>query len=167
MNAHLLNTLLTSQAGYAALILRVPVGIVLAAHGAQKLFSWFGGYGLEGTGQWMASIGLEPGYLMALLAGSAEFFGGIALIIGLLARPAAAVAAFAMLVAILAAHFEHGLFLTNNGYEYALTLFAATTALAIQGAGSLSVDNWIKGLLANNDTSTLTDTSSSEQAAAN
>ena len=57
-----LHSLLSSNAGMAALILRVPVGLILAAHGAQKLFAWFGGYGLEGTGQWMASIGLEPGY---------------------------------------------------------------------------------------------------------
>ena len=154
MNANMIKTLIDSNAGYAALALRIPVGIVLAAHGAQKLFGWFGGYGLEGTGQWMASIGLEPGYLMALMAGSAEFFGGIALELGLLTRPAAAVSAFAMLVAIFAVHFEHGLFLTNNGYEYALTLVAATTALAIQGAGSLSVDNWLKTLLDQNATST-------------
>ena len=94
-------TLLATNAGIAGLILRVPVGIVFVAHGAQKLFGWFGGYGLEGTGQWLASIGLEPGYLMALLAGGAEFFGGIALIIGLLTRPAAAVTAFAMLILFL------------------------------------------------------------------
>lgn len=148
MNKQNLQKLLGSDAGIAALVLRVPVGIILAAHGAQKLFGWFGGYGLEGTGQWMASIGLEPGYLMALLAGSAEFFGGLALVLGLLTRPAAAVSAFTMLVAIFSVHFEHGLFLTNNGYEYALTLFAATVALAIQGAGSYAADNAIARSLA-------------------
>ncbi len=143
MNKQTLHKLLKSDAGLAALALRVPVGIILAAHGAQKLFGWFGGYGLEGTGQWMASIGLEPGYLMALLAGSAEFFGGLALALGLLTRPAAAVSAFTMLVAIFSVHIEHGLFLTNNGYEYALALFAATVALTIQGAGSYAADNAI------------------------
>lgn len=70
----LLQKLTTSNAGYSALALRIPVGIIFMAHGAQKLFGWFGGYGLEGTGQWMASIGLGPGMLMAFLAGSAEFF---------------------------------------------------------------------------------------------
>ena len=138
MNTQLINKALSSDAGIAALALRIPVGIVLAAHGAQKLFAWFGGYGLEGTGQWMASIGLEPGYLMALLAGSTEFFGGLALVLGLLTRPAAIVSAFTMIVAIFSVHISHGLFLTNNGYEYALTLLAATVALAIQGAGSYS-----------------------------
>ena len=59
--------------------LRIPVGLIFAAHGAQKLFGWFGGYGLEGTGQWLASVGFQPGFLMALLLGSAEFFGGLAL----------------------------------------------------------------------------------------
>merc|ERR1712023_420967 len=131
MNTSLIKTVLHSNAGFAALVLRVPIGLILAAHGAQKLFAWFGGYGLEGTGQWMASIGLEPGYLMALLAGGAEFFGGLALVLGLLTRPAAVVAAFTMLVAIFAVHIGNDLFMANNGYEYALTLFAATVALAI------------------------------------
>lgn len=123
------------------MVLRVPVGLVLAAHGAQKLFGWFRGYGLEGTGQWLASIGLEPGYLMALLAGGAEFFGGLALVLGLLTRPAALVAAFTMLVAIFSVHIGNGLFMSNNGYEYALTLLVVTVALAMQGAGRFAVDN--------------------------
>ncbi|MBB1290873.1 DoxX family protein [Pseudoalteromonas sp. SR43-6] len=145
----LLNTLLSSKAGVAALILRVPVGLILAAHGAQKLFAWFGGYGLEGTGQWMASIGLEPGYWLAMMAGSAEFFGGIALAIGLLTRPAAVVASFTMLIAIFSVHISNGLFMANNGYEYALTLLVVTVVLAIQGAGSFSLDNVLAKKLAN------------------
>lgn len=138
-----ITSLLTSNAGWGSLILRVPTGITLAAHGAQKLFAWFGGYGLEGTGQWMASIGLEPGYLMALLAGSAEFFGGLALLLGLLTRPAAVVTAFTMIVAIFSVHIQNGLFMANNGYEYALALLAITVALAVQGGGKLALDNLI------------------------
>ncbi|MEZ8545935.1 DoxX family protein [Vibrio cyclitrophicus] len=145
MNKQMFNKVIQSNAGFAALVLRVPVGIVLAAHGAQKLFGWFGGYGLEGTGQWMASIGLAPGYLMALMAGSAEFFGGLALMFGLLTRPAAVVNAFAMLVAIFSVHISHGLFISNNGYEFALALFAATFALAIQGGGKFAIDNRLFG----------------------
>ncbi|KGY12680.1 DoxD-like family protein [Vibrio tubiashii] len=141
MSKQRFNQLLLSEAKISPLLLRVPVGIVLAAHGAQKLFGWFGGYGLEATGQWMASIGLGPGYLMALLAGSAEFFGGIALAIGLLTRPAAAVSAFTMLIALFSVHAQNGLFLSNNGYEYALILLAATTALVFQGGGRFSADN--------------------------
>jgi len=143
LNKTKLQALLASNAGMAALTLRIPVGIILLAHGAQKLFGVFGGYGLEGTGQWMASIGLEPGYLMALLAGSAEFFGGLALILGLLARPAALLAAFTMLVAIVTVHLENGLFLSNNGYEFGLALLAAAVSIVFAGGGSLSVDNVI------------------------
>lgn len=132
-----------SNATLGSLALRIPVGVILAAHGAQKLFGWFGGYGLEGTGQWMESIGLAPGFLMALLAGSAEFFGGLFLIIGLLTRPAALVSAFTMVIAIFSVHIDNGLFMSNNGYEFALALFAATLALTFQGAGSISVDNVI------------------------
>ena len=141
MNKQLLNKLFTTNDSLANLVLRVPTGIILAAHGAQKLFAWFGGYGLEGTGQWMESIGLAPGFLMALLAGSAEFFGGLALIIGFLTRPAALVSAFTMVIAIFSVHAANGLFMTNNGYEFALTLLAATGALAIQGGGKFSIDS--------------------------
>ena len=151
MNKQTIFKTLNTNAGAAALALRIPVGIILAAHGAQKLFGWFGGYGLEGTGQWMASIGLEPGYLMALLAGSAEFFGGLALVLGLLTRPAALVSAFTMLVAIFSVHIGNGLFMSNNGYEFALTLFAASAALTIQGAGSFAVDNWLAEKLMGHD----------------
>lgn len=147
MNTSIISKILETNAGFGSLALRVPVGIILAAHGAQKLFGWFGGYGLEGTGQWMASIGLEPGYLMALLAGSAEFFGGLALILGLLTRPAAAVSAFTMLVAIFTVHFSNGLFMSNNGYEFGLALFAMTAALTIQGGGRLSLDNVLVAFL--------------------
>lgn len=128
----LIQKLAQSNAGFGALALRVPVGIIFMAHGAQKLFGWFGGYGLEGTGQWMASIGLGPGVLMALLAGSAEFFGGLFILLGLLTRPAAASLAVTMLVAIFAVHFENGLFMSNNGYEFGLALLAASVSLAFQ-----------------------------------
>lgn len=139
------NRVLVTDNGSAGLVLRVPVGIVFVAHGAQKLFGWFGGYGLEGTGEYFASIGLSPGYLMALLAGAVEFFGGLALIAGLLVRPAAAALAFTMLVAMFAAHFDNGFFLDNGGYEYALTLFGASLALLFGGAGRFSVDRAIVG----------------------
>ena len=140
MQTSLFNKTLQTKAGSAAFILRVPIGLILAAHGAQKLFGWFGGNGLAGTAQWLSSMGIEPGYLMALLAGGAEFFGGLALVIGLLTRPAALVAAFTMLVAIFSVHIGNGLFAADGGYEYALTLFVALIALAIQGGGYLSVD---------------------------
>jgi putative oxidoreductase len=146
MNPSILKNLIDSDRSLAPLALRIPVGIIFMAHGAQKLFGSFGGHGLEGTGQWMASIGLEPGWLMALLAGGAEFFGGAALLLGLLVRPVSAVLAFTMLVAIFAVHFEHGLFLANGGYEFALSLLAVSGALMISGAGRWSLDRYLVGL---------------------
>ncbi|MGF1736959.1 DoxX family protein [Photobacterium satsumensis] len=136
----LIKKLAQSNAGFGALALRVPVGIIFIAHGAQKLFGWFGGYGLEGTGQWMASIGLGPGMLMALLAGSAEFFGGLFILLGLLTRPTAIALAFTMVVAIFSVHFENGLFMSNNGYEFGLALLAASVSLAFSGAGKAALD---------------------------
>jgi putative oxidoreductase len=136
----LVKKVMATDTSFGQLALRIPIGIIFVAHGAQKLFGWFGGYGLEGTGQWMASIGLNPGYLMALLAGSAEFFGGLALILGLLVRPAAAVLAFTMITAIFAVHIGNGLFMSNDGYEFGLALLAASVALAIGGAGRGSLD---------------------------
>jgi putative oxidoreductase len=138
--SNVLQRLLATDASWAPLSLRIPIGIIFVAHGAQKLFGAFGGYGLEGTGQFMASLGLTPGYLMALLAGSAEFFGGLALLFGVLVRPAAAALAFAMVIAIFSAHFSKGLFLANGGYEFGLALLAASVSLLISGGGRLSVD---------------------------
>ena len=135
--------ILSTNAGWGALALRVPVGIIFAAHGAQKLFGWFGGYGLEGTGGWMDSIGLSPGVVMAFLAGAAEFFGGIALVLGLLTRPAAFALSIAMLVAIFAVHIQNGLFMSNNGYEFGLALLAASVSLLFSGAGKASVDSML------------------------
>ncbi|MEZ9890386.1 DoxX family protein [Vibrio breoganii] len=144
MSTSLINKLVTSNPSWSTLALRIPIGITFMAHGAQKLFSWFGGYGLEGTGQWMESIGLAPGYQMALMAGSAEFFGGIALLLGLLVRPTALVLAITMLVAIFTVHIENGLFMSNNGYEFGLALLAASVSLMLSGAGRLSLDNILK-----------------------
>ncbi|WP_417666371.1 DoxX family protein [Pseudidiomarina sp.] len=144
----LFKKLTATDAGIGALVLRVPIGIIFIAHGAQKLFGWFGGYGLEGTGGWMESIGLAPGVLMAFLAGAAEFFGGIALVLGLLVRPAGAVLSIAMLVAIFSVHIGNGLFMSNNGYEFGLSLLAASAALIFTGAGKASVDAWLQQKLA-------------------
>ena len=129
-----------TTAGLDTLPVRIGAGVIFVAHGAQKLFGWFGGYGLEGTAGWMASIGLEPGLLMATMAGSAEFFGGLLLIAGLWVRPVALVLAITMIVAISTVHLQHGLFLANNGYEFGLALLAICLGLAVRGAGSLSAD---------------------------
>jgi putative oxidoreductase len=140
----LINKITTTATGLDTLPLRVGAGVIFAAHGAQKLFGWFGGYGLEGSGGWMASIGIEPGVLMAALAGGAEFFGGLFLIVGLLVRPAAVVLAITMVVAIAAVHLQNGLFMSNNGYEFGLALLVISVGLAIRGAGSISLDRLLQ-----------------------
>ena len=139
----LIHTVLGSRAGYGLTVLRIFVGIIFAAHGSQKLVGWFGGGGLAGTAQWMESIGLAPGTLMAVLAGGTEFLGGLALIVGLLARPAALGLSFTLLVAIFSVHISNGLFMANNGYEFALALLGGTVAVLLEGAGKLSIDGAI------------------------
>lgn len=139
----LIKTVFATRAGYGLTIVRILVGIIFVAHGGQKLFGLFGGYGLAGTAQYMESLGLTPGYVMASLAGGAEFFGGLALIIGLLARPAALVLIFMSLVAIFSVHIHNGLFMANNGFEFALSLLGALIAILIEGPGKLSLDRAI------------------------
>jgi len=142
-----INTLITTKLGLDTLPVRLGAGVIFAAHGAQKLFGWFGGYGLEGTAGWMESIGLAPGTLMAALAGGAEFFGGLLLIAGFLVRPTAVVLAITMLVAIVTVHLQNGLFMSNNGYEFGLALLVISIGLALRGAGSLSIDSLLQNKL--------------------
>ncbi len=125
----------------AFLPLRLGIGVVMVGHGAQKLFGWFGGYGLEATGQFFAeSLGLKPGIVMALLAGGTEFFGGLLLILGLFTRAAGVAIAGTMAVAIITVH-SSAFFASNNGMEYPLTLLLGALTLAIGGAGKFSVDS--------------------------
>tara|TARA_B110000967_G_scaffold157256_1_gene162369 strand:- start:3249 stop:3683 length:435 start_codon:yes stop_codon:yes gene_type:complete len=132
--------LLTTSNTVAFLPIRLGVGVVMIAHGAQKLFGWFGGYGLQGTGQFFAeTLGLKPGVLMAALAGGTELIGGLLLIVGLLTRVAGISLAGTMAVGIITAH-PGAFFASNNGMEYPLTLLLASLTLAIGGGGAFSVD---------------------------
>ena len=142
------STITKTEQSLSTLPLRLIAGILFTAHGGQKLFAWFGGYGLEGTGQWMESIGLAPGYLMALMAGSVEFFGGFLLLVGLFTRPTSFILAITMIVAIFTAHIDNGLFMAANGYEFALTLLAISISLMFSGSGKLSLDNEVAKRLA-------------------
>ena len=121
-------------------ILRLVLGLVLAAHGSQKLFGLFGGYGIKGTGGWMESIGIKPGALFATLAGLGEFLGGLGVAAGLLTPLAAAGVVIVMIVAIASTHIKKGLWNSNGGYEYPLIIIAGAIALALTGPGSISLD---------------------------
>jgi len=122
------------------LILRLVVGLTLAAHGAQKLFGWFGGYGLTGTGGFLEQLGFFPGRRHALFAGLAELSGGVLLALGLATPLAATLIISVMFVAIATVHLKHGFFNHNQGYEYNLTLAVVALSVAIIGAGPVSVD---------------------------
>ncbi|ASS66641.1 MULTISPECIES: DoxX family protein [unclassified Paenibacillus] len=122
------------------LILRVVAGLLFAAHGTQKLFGWFGGYGIKGTAGWLESLGAKPGVLMAVLAGLSELLGGLLLALGLWVWIAAALIIIPMLVAIAKVHGANGIWATSNGYEYNLILIAIALAVAFTGAGAYSID---------------------------
>lgn len=122
------------------LVLRVVLGLSLAAHGAQKLFGWFGGYGIAGTGGWLESIGLKPGKPLAFLAGAGEFFGGLALAVGFLTPVAGITVALVLFVSIVTAHKGKGFWNTNGGSELPLLIIASALALALTGAGAYSID---------------------------
>lgn len=121
-------------------LVRVTTGLLLMPHGAQKLFGWFGGYGLTGTGQYFeTTLGMYPGFAFALLAGLVEFFGGLALVLGLLTRPAALAVAVFMAVA-LSTHIPNGLFWTNGGIEYPLMWGLLALAIFFRGGDRYSLD---------------------------
>ena len=119
-------------------LLRVGIGGVFVAHGAQKLF----GFGISGLSGFMAQIGVPFPTLSAVLVTAAEFLGGLALVVGFGTRLAAIPIAFSMLVAALTVHLKGGFFLPN-GIEYVLVLFLASVALVLTGSGALSVDRWL------------------------
>lgn len=122
-------------------LVRIVAGALLVPHGAQKLFGWFGGYGLEATGQFFGSqLGMNPGIVFAALAGFVEFFGGLALVLGLLTRTAAVGVAILMAVA-LTVHLPKGLFWTAGGFEYPLMWGLVAIAIAIHGSGRYALDN--------------------------
>jgi putative oxidoreductase len=122
------------------LMLRMTVGLTLAAHGAQKLFGWFNGPGLDGTAQGLEHLGYFPGRRHALMAGLVEIGGGLLLALGLLTPLAAVLVCSVMIVAALTAHVRQGFFITSGGFEYNLVLGVAGLTLAFTGPGALSLD---------------------------
>ncbi|MCH8810128.1 MAG: DoxX family protein [Proteobacteria bacterium] len=122
-------------------LIRAATGLMLMPHGAQKLFGWFGGYGLEGTGGYFAqNLGLEPGLFWAALVGGVEFFGGLFLALGLLTRPAALAIVVIMAVAVITVHLPNGFFWNAGGYEYPLLWGVIALAIAFKGGAELSLD---------------------------
>ncbi len=122
------------------LIARLLVGGALAAHGAQKLFSWFGGSGPAGTGAFFAQLGFRPGPLFAVAAGLGEFVGGLLTLFGLGGAIGPALIVLVMLVAIFSVHISKGFWNANGGWELPGMNIAAALAIAFAGNGSYSID---------------------------
>jgi len=124
------------------LVLRLVVGLVIAAHGSQKLFGWFGGPGLTGTTGWLSGMRLRPAKVWAIMAGVSEFGGGLLLALGLLSPLGSLGIASAMLMAIILAHWPR-FWAMDGGFEYPLLNLAAALALAITGPGRYALDSAI------------------------
>jgi putative oxidoreductase len=122
------------------LLARAIIGLALAAHGSQKLFGWFGGYGIKGTGGFFESLGFRPGALFATLAGLSEFFGGLFVLAGFAGPIGPALIISTMLVAIFTVHLSKGFWNSNGGWELPATNIAAAIAFATLGYGAISVD---------------------------
>lgn len=125
------------------LIIRILFGAAITAHGAQKLFGVFGGYGLSGTGGFFESIGFRPGKPSAAMAGLNEFGGGVLLALGLFTPIGAAAILATMTVAIFSVHWKNGFFVTNNGIELPFLNATVAVGIALTGAGKYSIDSFL------------------------
>ncbi len=122
------------------LVVRVVIGFIMAAHGAQKLLGWWGGYGLRGTGQFFEQLGFQPGPAFAAAASVSEIVSGLLVAFGFLGPIGPALMISVMIVAAMTVHWEHGLFAANNGIELPLLYGATAFGLALTGFGDYSVD---------------------------
>jgi putative oxidoreductase len=125
-------------------ILRLVAGLLIAAHGSQKLFGWFGGYGIAGTGGFFEALGFRPGRVFSAAAAISEVVGGLLIVAGFLGPLGPAVVLAVMIVAAKSVHWENGLFATANGIELPLLYGAVAAALALTGPGAYSLDSLLE-----------------------
>ena len=126
------------------LVLRLVLGLTLAAHGAQKLFGWFGGPGLPGFAANLEELGVRPGRVWAAVSAGIEFGGGLLVALGLLTPVAALFLVGDLLIAILTVHITRGFWNHDGGYEFPLALIGGFVALSLVGPGELSIDRVIR-----------------------
>jgi putative oxidoreductase len=125
----------------ALLVIRLVFGLGLAAHGAQKLFGWWNGPGLQGFAGWLASMNMRSPKMAALMAAVSEFAGGLLFALGLLTPLAALMMTAVMLTAIATVHWNKGFFNSDGGWEYNASIITAAVAVAITGPGTYSLDH--------------------------
>jgi putative oxidoreductase len=126
--------------GTGLLVARLVFGLLMVAHGTQKLFGWFGGYGLAGTGGFFDSLGFRPGRAFAAAASVTEIAGGLLLALGFLGPVGPALIISVMIVAAVSVHWKHGLFAATNGIELPLLYAAMAFTIALTGPGVFSFD---------------------------
>lgn len=129
-----------TTAATGLLVARVVLGLLMAAHGSQKLFGWFGGHGLAATGGMFESLGFRPGKMFATVAAATEFTSGILVVLGLLGPIGPALMISVMIVAAASVHLRNGLFAASNGIEVPLLYATGAAALALTGPGAYSLD---------------------------
>ncbi|MEG8182173.1 DoxX family protein [Nocardia terpenica] len=125
-------------------LLRLAVGLTMAAHGTQKLFGWFGGGGIDGTGRFFAASGYPASKAMAVIAGLSETLGGLGIVVGLL-TPLAAAAVIGTLINAIAVKWDGGFF-APKGVEYELLLALAAASIALTGPGRYALDRFVPGV---------------------
>jgi len=122
------------------LLVRLVVGLLMAAHGSQKLFGWFGGHGIAGTGMFFEQLGFRPGRFFATVASVTEVVSGLLVAAGLLGPIGPALMLSVMIVAAVSVHWKNGLFAQSNGIELSLFYGTVAVALALIGFGQYSLD---------------------------
>ncbi len=132
---------MTVAVSVAFFVVRLILGLGLMAHGTQKLFGWFGGHGIAGTGGFFEGIGFRPGRMFALMAALGETIGGLLTVLGLGGALGPVLIVIVMLVAIGSVHIDKGFFTQNGGWELPATNIAVAIAIAFGGNGLYSLDN--------------------------
>ncbi|MET9382109.1 DoxX family membrane protein [Streptomyces sp. NPDC002928] len=134
----------SSAADWGLLLIRLTFGLLMAGHGAQKLFGLFGGDGLTATGKGFEALGFRPGRLFAVIGGLSELLGGLGLALGLLTPLAAAAIVGVMINAMATVTGAHGLWESDGGVEYSVSIAVVALAIAAIGPGRFAVDRFFR-----------------------